>query len=196
MNTSVPSRLFKDAQKLLESLGTLPEPTKNPVFIALSGLPGTGKSYFSRKLAEKIPLAILESDALRKNLFLQPNYSWRESARLFRACHYLIEYLLKKGISLIMDATNLSEQYRRRLYDIADRLKVKFIMVKLEAPPEVIRARLANRVVDTLNRSDADWRVYQAMRSRVEKISRKHYIVNTAKDITPLITKIVHDAKT
>jgi len=92
--------LAEHVQKLRESLGQLPEPTVNPAFIVVSGLPGTGKSYFCRSLAERLPFPILESDALRKVLYPSPNYSPGESNRLFGACHLLIEELLRRGIPL------------------------------------------------------------------------------------------------
>ena len=188
------TQLFSDVQQLAESLGQLPEPAAEPIFIAVSGLPGTGKSYFCSKLAEKLPLVTLESDTLRKALFPSPGYSQQESSRLFRACHLLIERLLRKGISLILDATNLSERYREHLYSIADRLNVKLILVRVEAPPEVVRERLKSRLKNLKNKSDADWEVYQRMKSSVQKIHRNHYVVDTSGDIAPVIDKIVRDA--
>ena len=188
------TQLFSDVQQLAESLGQLPEPAAEPIFIAVSGLPGTGKSYFCSKLAEKLPLVTLESDTLRKALFPSPGYSQQESSRLFRACHLLIERLLRKGVSLILDATNLSERYREHLYSIADRLNVKLILVRVEAPPEVVRERLKSRLKNLKNKSDADWEVYQRMKSSVQKIHRNHYVVDTSGDIAPVIDKIVRDA--
>ena len=188
------TQLLSDVQQLAESLGQFPEPAAEPIFITVSGLPGTGKSYFCSKLAEKLPLVTLESDALRKALFPSPSYSQRESSRLFRACHFLIERLLRKGVSLILDATNLSERYREHLYSIADRLNVKLILVRVEAPPQVVRERLKSRLKNPKSKSDADWEVYQRMKSSVQKIYRNHYVVDTSKDIAPVIDKIVRDA--
>jgi len=153
------SQLISDVQHLTDGLGELPEPIVKPVFVAVSGLPGTGKSYFCTKLVERLPLVILESDALRKKLFSSPSYSSPESGRLFRALHLLIERLLGQGISLILDATNLSERYRERLYSIADRL------------------------------------VYQKMKPTVDKIRRNHYAVDTSKDITPVLDKIIREVR-
>lgn len=101
--------LATDVERLTESLGQLLEPVAEPALVAVSGLPGTGKSYSCNKLAERLPFTILESDALRKVFPSPPDYSSRESSRLFRAIQHLIKRLLKKGISLILDATNLSE---------------------------------------------------------------------------------------
>ncbi len=189
-------QVVSDAQRLSESLGQLPEPVVKPAFIVVSGLPGTGKSYFCRKLAKRLPFIILESDTLRKTLFPAPTYSPPESSRLFQAVHHLIEGLLKKGIPLILDATNLSERYRERLYHIADHLDAKLILVRVEAPPEVVYQRLKARSTETNseNSSDADWAVFQRMKSSVQKISRNHFAVDTSRDITPVLDKIVREA--
>ena len=189
-------QLVSDVERLTESLGQLPDPAAEPAFIVVSGLPGTGKSYFCSKLAERLPFVILESDALRKALFPLPTYSSQESSRLFRACHLLIEGLLKKGVPLILDATNLSERFRERLYSIADRLDVKLILVRVEAPPEVVRERLKARQsgVSSGSKSDAGWEVYQKMKPTVQRIRRNHYAVDTSRDITPVLDKIVREA--
>jgi predicted kinase len=179
--------------RLLESLGELPEPVAEPVLIIISGLPGTGKSYLSKRLAERMPFLVLESDALRKILFSKPSYTSRESAQLFRAIHQLLWELLNKGIPVILDATNLSERFREKLYSIADRLRVKLILVRVEAPPQVVHQRLENRVRDAGNRSDADWAVYRRMRPSVDRIRRHHYVVDTSRDITPALDKIVRE---
>jgi len=187
------TQLISDVERLTQSLGQLPEPMVEPAFIVVSGLPGTGKSYFCSKLAERLPFIILESDALRKVLFPSPSYSLQESSHLFGACHLLIEGLLKKGIPLILDATNLSERHRERLYSIADRLEAKLVLVRVEAPSEVVRERLKTRRdgMSSGGKSDADWTVYQRMRLSVQKIRRNHFAVDTSRDITPVLDKIV-----
>ena len=183
--------LAADVERLAESLGQLPEAVARPVLVVVSGLPGTGKTYFCGKLAERLPLAILESDALRKVLFSPPSYSSEESSRLFLAVHRLIERLLKRGISLILDATNLSEQHREYLYSIADHLGVKLVLVRVEAPPEVVRQRLESRRASPGGISDADWAVYRKMRPLTQRISRQHYAVDTSRDIVPALDRIV-----
>lgn len=182
-----------DVDRLAEHLKRLPEPVAHPALVVVSGLPGTGKSYFCTRLAERAPLAVLESDALRKILFPVPTYSADESARLFQAIHHLIERLLRKGLSLVLDATNLSERHREYLYNIADRLDVKLILVRVEAPQEMIQARLRQRIEERKGSSDANWAVYERMRASVEAIRRHHYVADTSRDITPVLDKIVKE---
>ena len=176
-------------------MGQLPEPMVKPPFVVVSGLPGSGKSHFCHRLAERLPFPILESDALRKVLFPTPTYSLGESNRLFEACHSLIDGLLRRGIPLIFDATNLIERYREHLYHIADQAGAKLIIVRVEAPTEVVRQRLERRAkrVDPEDRSEADWKVYQRMKSSAQRIRRNHFAVDTSRDITPVIDKIVRE---
>jgi len=187
--------LVEDVKRLMKSLGPLPEPVVKPSLVVISGLPGTGKSYFCRRLAERAPLGILESDVLRKVIFPIPTYASTESLRLFRACYSLVEVLLKKGVPLALDATNLGESYRERLYHICDQVGARLIIVRIEAPPEVVRQRLEKRAkgADAEDNSEADWRVYQRMRLNVDRIRRNHLVVDTARDITPIIDKIVRE---
>jgi hypothetical protein len=191
------SQLTADVKQLMDSLGKLPEPTAAPLLIIVSGLPGSGKSYFCRRLAERLPLPIVESDAMRQILSHKPDYSQAESERLFRACHTLISKLLRKGISLIFDATNLIEHHREQLYRIAEKAGARLILVRVEAPPELVQQRLERRQtgLDPNDKSEADWQIYQWMTATAQKIRRNHFAVDTSKDIAPAIEKIVREAR-
>ena len=189
------SRLTKDVKRLKQNLGELPEPVVDPALVVVCGLPGTGKSYFCRKLAERLPFVIIESDAFQRVLFPSPNYSRRESSYLFDACHLLIEKLLGKGIPVILDATNLQERNREHLYHIADIVGAKLIMVNVKAPAELVHQRLDGRRNSPEDKSDADWTVYQRMEPTVQRIGRNYFVLDTSRDITPVIEKIVRQVK-
>jgi predicted kinase len=190
------TRIKADVRRLIGGWGQLPAPEAQPSLIVVSGLPGTGKTYFSHRLAERLPCLVLESDALRKQLFPVPAYSAEESAYLFRVIHELIAGFLARGINIVLDATNLTERYRERLYNIAGQHNARLILVRIEAPPETVRQRLRGRVRQkTKDNSDADWTVYQEMKPTVEKIRRNHFAVDTSRDITPALDKIVREAR-
>lgn len=186
--------LATDVERLLKTLGPLPEATPKPRLIVVSGLPGTGKTHLAARLSERLPYLVLESDRLRKALFPRPTYLPAENTRLFRTLHQLITVLLAKGVSLILDATNLSERNREYLYQITDQTESKLILVRVEAPPDLVRKRLTSRLKEPEVNSDADWSVYQKMRPTVQKINRQHFVVDTSRDIGPALEKIVREA--
>ncbi len=185
------SQLNADARRLARVLDRFPAPEYRPAFIVVSGLPGTGKSYFCRRLAERLGYPILESDALRRELFPAPVYSAAESTYLFRAIHRLIEEMLGRGIPLILDATNLSERYRRVLYDIARRNNARLVLVAIVAPPGLVKSRLEARAAEGEAFSEADWAVYRKLRPTADRIRRRHFTVDTSRDITPALDEII-----
>ncbi|MCS7287317.1 MAG: ATP-binding protein [Anaerolineae bacterium] len=167
--------------------------TAYPVLVMLSGLPGTGKSYLARKLSERVPFVIVESDFVRKTLFNPPSYSSRESALVHKVCHILIDRLLKKGLRVIFDATNLSEVHREYVYRLAERNNAKLVIIQTVAPEEVVRERLEKRHTarDNHDISDADWSVYSRMKEYQQPISRPHIVVDTSRDLEEEIQRIL-----
>ena len=188
-------QLLEDARRIEESVRPLPSPRSTAALVVVSGLPGSGKSYFCRRLASRHPIARLESDALRKALFGQPTHSPEESRRLFAACHYVLDRLLGAGISALLDATNLREVHRRQLYAIADRHGAKLVLVSLRASAAVLKERLAARArrADPEDLSDAGPEVYQRMRSLDEPIGRPHIVVDTSADIEPAVEAVLRE---
>jgi len=185
--------LEEDVSNLESSLGPLAPTRDRPCLVLLSGLPGSGKSYFSRELAKRFPLAHLNSDVLRRRLFLRPAHSAAESARLFAAVHALAERLLARGVSVIVDATSLREAHRSPLYEIAERTGAGLIVVQTQAPHTIARGRLTRRARgrDRRDASEATVEVYDRMRSEVEPIRRPHVTVDTSKDTAPALDEVV-----
>ena len=166
---------------------------ENPCLIMLSGLPGTGKSYLSGKLRERLPMTAVESDAVRAALFQRPDFSSRESEWVFDVCHRAIEGLLRAGTSVVMDATNLRERHREPVYEIAERRGVPLVIVRVEAPPGVVRRRLEERAVTAGPGASnlADWEIYRRMRYARERVARSHLNVDTSNGVDEALDRIV-----
>ncbi len=185
----------QDIEKVKASLKPAPEPVARPVLVVVSGLPGTGKTHFCRKLAERRPLLIIESDDVRQKLFPNPVFSPEESARVFAVIHRLIADYLAGGISVILDATNLLERHREAVQLIALRHGAKHILVQAKAPRQIVKERLEARVrgLNAGTMSRADWTVYEKMRFIAQKIKGQHFTVDTSKDIDPVIEKVLRE---
>ncbi len=186
--------LQEDVIKLESSLADLPPPASGgPALVLVSGLPGSGKSYFSRELTKRYPLAHLNSDVLRRALFPHPTHGAAESTRLFAAVHALVERLLSRGVSVVLDATSLKEAHRRPLYDIAERAGAVLVIVHTEVPPDVARRRLESRArgQDSEDASEATTSVYDRMRREAEPIERPHVRVDTSKELEPALQEVL-----
>ena len=177
--------------KVEESLQGTEETTAQPVLLLLTGLPGTGKSYLARRLSEFLPFVVIESDQVRKTLFPEPRYTAQESRLVHRTCHALMWKLLKKGIRVIYDATNLIEYHRELVYRIANKTGARLVVVKTVAREEVVRERLGIREDVVVEASDADWRIYLRMASRQEPIQHPHLVIDTSGDMEEAVTKVL-----
>ena len=177
----------------LEKFGIQKGAGPGSFLIVLTGLPGTGKSFFARALANRMPFLILESDRLRKALAPKPRYTSRESARLFSACHYLIGQYLTDGRRIIFDATNLRESHRQPLCTLANSMNTPIAVVRLTAPEQIVRHRLAERITGAngLDYSDADWRVYRRMLPTEESVDRECLTVDSSQDISPALEQVI-----
>jgi predicted kinase len=183
----------RDADRLEAALGPLPVPIERPSLLILVGLPGSGKSHLARALAARYPAAILDSDALRGVLFEEPKHTENEHRRLFPAMHTLIDRLLGRAITVIVDATNLKEAHRRPYYKIAEKHGARVVLVQVTAPRRVIRERLAGRsaAADPLDRSTATLEVFENMKGDAERITKRHIRADTSRDLGPVLDKIV-----
>lgn len=187
-------KLGRYVAKVEDHLTNTDETTAHPVLIMLTGLPGAGKSHLARHLAEVLPFAVIESDQVRKILFPQCEYTGEESQWVHRTCRAVMEKLLKKGVRVIYDATNLHERHREQVYRLADGEEVKLIIVKVVAPEVVASERLQGRHEvrrDDRDISDADVTVLRRMARQEDPIGRNYVVVDTSRDLRPAVTKLL-----
>ena len=189
--------LSRDVARVLTSLPSTDETTALPVLIMISGLPGTGKSFLARKIAERLPVVIVETDRVRKILFPEPTYASAESAWVHRVAHAVTEKLLRSGRRVIHDATNLSEWHRELVYRVADRSGARLVIVQTVAPEPVIRERLDRRQQHRgkLTFSDADWPVYEMLKREVDPVRRTHLVIDTTRDMDHAVARILRAAR-
>ncbi len=165
---------------------------KPPGLVIMVGPPGTGKSHLVRRLAEQLPLKVVETDAIRRQINPHPDYSPRENRRVFHIAHRRIDRLLRQGKNVVFDATNIYESGRRTLYRIAESDGARLLIVRTVAPDEVVERRLRGRMegLSPADRSEAGWEVYLRMKGEFEEIGRPHMIVDTSRDLEPAVEEI------
>ena len=166
--------------------------SEGPFLVMLSGLPGTGKSFFALELVKRVPLLVLESDRLRKALVRDPKYTRGEHSRVFAACHLLLEEFLGQGRRVLFDAANLTERFRQPVYQIALLASAPLVLIRFTAPEETVRRRLANRAagLDPQNYSDADWLIHTRLRQGDQPIQREHITLDTSGDIDQAVEDV------
>lgn len=168
-------------------------PSVSPAIVLLSGLPGADKTTFAQLLAAH-GFAHVESDAIRRSLHARPEYTSRESARVFAIAERRAREALAREGRVIVDATNLTRNDRRRFLRLAREAGAILVAVRLVAPDEVVRQRLR---VPREGHSQADERVYELMRPRPQPFACPVVVADSRYDLAPtvaLVLRMVEEA--
>jgi aminoglycoside phosphotransferase family enzyme/predicted kinase len=141
-----------------------------PRLYAVGGLSGSGKSTLARALAPELGSApgavILRTDEIRKRLWgagplerlpLEA-YASNQSSSVYGEMLRLARLCLSAGWSVVLDAVFAKVEERKAAEALGQAVGLPLRGLWLEAPPDVLRARVAARRDDA---SDADLRVLE-----------------------------------
>ncbi|MCP9790964.1 AAA family ATPase [Vulcanococcus limneticus Candia 3F8] len=145
-----------------------------PVALVLThGPSGSGKSWLSQELVERLGAIRLRSDVERKRPFglwgipavrerQGDPYAPAVSEELFAQwLPALARQLLTAGCLTVVDATFGLRRARRPLEELAHELGVPLLILELQTPPELARSRIQARRRRGLDPSDADLAVLE-----------------------------------
>ncbi len=146
--------------------------------ILIMGLPGSGKTFFSRALAEKMGVLHFNSDRARKEQRAHPSYSEEDKSKVYGLMFRKVTEALKKGKTVIADATFSKIAYRQPYLDWAKEHRVPVHVLHLHASEAVIHERVSIPRSD----SDADFEVYEQIKAEYQPITVPHLSLRTDKD--------------
>jgi len=131
-----------------------------PALAAVGGFSGTGKSTFARAIAPGLGAApgavVLRTDEARKRLtgagpvdrLAREVYTAEFYARVYETVFETARAALKAGHAVVLDATFTEPALRARAEALAVECGVPFHGAWLEAPPQVLEARVSGRTGD------------------------------------------------
>jgi len=150
-----------------------------PALLLMQGVSGSGKTWISQYLLERLVCIRLRSDVERKRLFGLPAladsralsediYSREAGARTLARLLGLTETLLDGGFRVIVDATFIKRDWREPFQKLAEERGIPWWIAALEAPSEVLRKRVVARQAGGHDASEAGPDVLEAQLAAVE----------------------------
>lgn len=153
------------------------------------GLPGSGKSYFSSRLAQKINAEYLNSDKIRKDLFPVRTYSESEKNAVYKALLEKMQEATDKGKDVVVDATFYKNEIRDKFIS---NIKEKVNFIEVWADEEIIRKRLKKK----RRYSEADFQVYEFIKQQWEPLKHPHLKLKSTNDnINDMLQKAFNSLK-
>ena len=140
------------------------------MLIMVLGLPGSGKSYFSKALAEKLNGIHINSDIIRKNLSQKPLYTTEGKERVYQVMFDTVCNALKQGNTVLVDATFSLKSYRSPYFEFVEGHGIPIRVILIKAHDSTILSRLQTPRPD----SDADYAVYQKIKAEFEPLKMEH----------------------
>lgn len=157
------------------------------MLIIIRGLPGTGKSTLSRKLAERLGAVHISSDSIRLKLIEKRTYSEREKMMVYdKMIETAVGFLQNK--SVILDATFYKRELLEKARKAAEEVKKSCILIECVLSEEKVKERIAQRDKDE---SEANFEVYKKVKSVFEEIAEDHLIINTEEELEAQIAKVL-----
>lgn len=156
----------------------------------LYGLPGSGKSFFSRQASELLGIPIISSDRVRYELFEKPTYSKDEQQVVINVMNIMLEEYLKNGMSVIYDVSLGRTQDRKAIREFAKRQGVSTMLLWLQADAETCFQRSKSR-----DRRKADDKYATEMTSDLMEVIEKQMQPPTNEDVVVVSGKHLFDSQ-
>ena len=174
-----------------------------PKLVVMMGLPGVGKTYVARRLAERVDAFHLLSDSIRKQLLGIPVgerrsdgygegiYKGNIGKKTYDEMMRRAQVFLSAGYSVIMDATFLRDDLRSLARDVGAKVGAPVLFVFAGCPERIVKSRLQRRKSEYAF-SDANLDVYRAMKSRFKppRASREVVRIDTSQPLQQSLAKI------
>ncbi len=140
------------------------------MILIVFGLPGTGKSYFSRKLAEEIGAEYLNTDQVRKELHLEGQYDQKSKTRVYDHIRNRLEEVTRGGKDVIVDGTFHRIPVRDAFIERAKKLDQPVAFIEMKASDQTVEKRMKSE----REFSDADYKIYLQIKYDFEEMHEPH----------------------
>jgi predicted kinase len=116
-----------------------------PFLLLFYGFPGSGKTYFSRQLSDRVQVAHVQADRIRYELFEEPRYDKQENTVVLQIVNYMVGEFLQAGVSVVYDMGAIRLAQRRMLRDMARKAGAEPILLWQQIDADSALARIMKR---------------------------------------------------
>lgn len=173
-----------------------------PSLVLFLGLPSTGKTTLAEQLQQNYcdTYVHLNTDVIRKDLFEieghhyldfnSKTYSKENRTLVYNALLLILDLLLSKSISVIVDGTFTSLLHREKLFKIAENNNAHLYVIETICKPKIVKKRIEQRMENGTSQSDARYIIYQKHKDIFEPIKIDHLTVDTERNMNNILQEV------
>lgn len=161
--------------------------SKNPYVILFDAYTGMGKSTIALEIAKHENAIILNNDEVRNFLNdYDDKTNMKDSLQKYR-----LEKLLENNNNCIYDSC-FCHSYESKL-EYFKNIGYKYFIVRIDCSDKTVEERLANRTVNGINYSIADYNGYLWMKNNVKRVPTEliDFVINNEQELEPQIMKLI-----
>ena len=171
-------RTLERGDKLKEPFAKSIEAELGPrVLLITCGLPGTWKTETSEEVSKIKGYPILRSDLIRLEVLKDEDIfdekvasSMDKRTMVYDEMFRVADETLKKGESVILDATFITQSLRRRAAEVAAKHNRGFVILQTHCPQEVSIARILRRTKESYESNALTEQAYLNNKKRFEEV--------------------------
>lgn len=140
------------------------------MIVLVYGLPGTGKTFFARHLAQEIGAIHLNTDIVREKLDARRQYDDTTKQQVYNELYKQVMREMKSNRDVIVDGTFHKHIRREQIKKMAEENNKPVFVIEIKADEKTVKKRLKK----TRKNSEADFDVYKSLEQEFEKEEDDH----------------------
>jgi predicted kinase len=140
------------------------------MIILVFGLPGTGKTFFSRFLEKDINALYLNTDKVRIESGMKGQYNEQHKDEIYAKLREKAEAGMKSNHDIIIDGTFHKQSRRDEFSELAASYGQMIYFIEIKAAPEVVKNRLSMQ----RKNSEADFDIYKQVKNEYDTFPGAH----------------------
>lgn len=182
---------------------------KMKTLIIIAGLPGVGKSFACRILKKKLKTCLyFDSDLFAKKyaekrridlVKLPPKEQNKARLKFHKSKIDNIKKSFEKYDIVFLDTCFDMAQSRRLFYEFAKNSGIDLVIIEVVCSEETVKKRILEHRHEEermVGDKETRWKIYHQMKSQWKAIKKKHFILDSEKDVQGQLNKFLKSHKT
>jgi predicted kinase len=134
--------------------------------VLVFGLPGSGKSYFSERLANTLGAQYISSDKIRRKMNLKGKYTFEDKFSVYQEMAKITGLAIEQGKDVVVDGTFYHKRMRELVIVPVKAYQTPLHFIEITAPEEIAKERLRK----PREESEADYSVYHHVKKKFDRL--------------------------